>query len=175
MRGDDRARRQPIVQYTELRVAGELIPPEELRQFRGETHKGKQMQTSLIQFNQSASAIVTQNSRTNAVSVRLLSAKEYKDQHGLKGKDGTRQYNDYLRQQGRANTAGLAAALTSGELLVKGFRDFKGSMNVNFVKASQIKDPKAAEKPVITEAELELLAAVKASGLTVADLKGIAS
>ena len=108
------------------------------------------MQNSLIKFGQASSAVMSTNPKTGGTSVRLLTAREFKNEYGLKGKEATRQYNDYLRAQGRANTAGLAAALTSGELLVKGFSDFRTSLRVSFVKASKLKDPKTNEKPAVT-------------------------
>jgi hypothetical protein len=82
-------------------------------------------------------------------TVRLQTAKEFKSAQGLKGQDGRRAYNAYLREQGKASTAGLAAALTGGELLVRSYRDSKGSVGVNFIKASAIKDPVAKADRVV--------------------------
>lgn len=97
--------------------------------------------------------------------MRLLTAKEFKESRGLKGQDGRREYNEYLRTQGRANTAGLAAALTKGDLLVKGYRDFKGSLSVSFAKAGAIKDPKGKGGAKVTRE-----AALAELGLSETDL-----
>lgn len=125
----------------------------------------------LVQFQADASVVSTQNARTGTTTVRLQTAKEFKTAKGLKGQEGRKAYNEYLREHGKANTAGLAAALTSGELLVKGVRDSKNSMAVSFVKASSIKDPAPVKAAVptkeealavlgLTQEQLELLASV---------------
>lgn len=104
----------------------------------------------LVQFNQSANVVTTTTKA--GTTVRLQTAKEFKTEKGLKGQEARRQYNAYLREQGKASTAGLAAALTTGQLLARSYRDSKGSVGVNFIKASAIKDPVRAAEP--TEADL---------------------
>jgi hypothetical protein len=111
------------------------------------------MNQALVSFEPTASAVTTTNKF--GTTIRLQTAKEFKTAKGLKGQDGRRQYNAYLSAQGKASTAGLAAALTGGELLVRSYRDSKGSVGVNFIKASSIKDPVAhgASAAQPTEAE----------------------
>ena len=94
---------------------------------------------ALIEYGQDTQ-IVTKQTKFGH-TVRLMTAKEFKEMHGLKGQEGKRMYNEYLRERGKANTAGLAAALTSGDLFVKGYTDRKNSLTVQFTKASSIKDP----------------------------------
>jgi hypothetical protein len=80
-----------------------------------------------------------------------------------------------LRDNGQANTAGLAAALTSGELLVRGVQDSAKSMRVSFIKRSQIRDPKAngSEGPSLSEATPEHLQAALAKLQSVAQKSAI--
>jgi hypothetical protein len=120
--------------------------------------------TALVQFGQSASVVTTSNKW--GTTVRLMTAKEFKTAKGIKGQDARRQYNDYIKEHGKANTAALAAALTSGELLVRSARDSKSSVGVNFIKASSLKAPApvVAAQPTIEDACAML-------GITVADFE----
>jgi hypothetical protein len=114
--------------------------------------------TSLISFDASANAVTSYNEKMKTTTLRLLTAKEFKTARGLKGNAASVAYNAYIREHGLANTAGLAAALTSGELLVRSARDSSKSLNVSFVKKSAIKDPavKSAPAPEVTALETEV-------------------
>lgn len=114
---------------------------------------------ALVSFNTEAQS-VTVTSKFGT-TVRLQTAKEFKAAKGLKGQAARKEYNAYLREQGKASTAGLAAALTTGELLVRSYRSSKGSVSVNFMKASAIKDPKATKAAEPSRAD-----ALAALGLT---------
>ena len=123
----------------------------------------------LVSFS-TTDIVKSQNSRTGSVTVRLMSAKEFKTARGLSGQEGKRQYNDYLREQGKANTAGLAAAMSTGELLVKRFQSTKNGCSVGFVKRDSIRDPKQKKGEVKDVSKAD---ALKALGLSEADLDTI--
>lgn len=129
---------------------------------------------SLVSFNANANAVESYNSKMKTTTVRLLTAKEFKGARGLKGNEASRAYNAYIREHGLANTAGLAAALTSGDLLVRSARDSAKSLNVSFVKKSAIKDPVAKVAEAVPAAVLDenakLRALLKSLGATAADL-----
>lgn len=113
---------------------------------------------SLVQFG-SSSDVVTKQSKTGGTTVRLLTAKEFKTARGLKGNEASREYNAYLREQGRANTAGLAAAMSTGQLLVKRLTGTKNGCTVGFVFADGLKDPKAkSESKQLSAGEIIALA-----------------
>jgi hypothetical protein len=119
----------------------------------------------------SATSLVTFDAGTRTVAlvgrgysgVRLQTAAEFKRSRGLKGQEARRHYNEYLRLNGRANTGGLAAAMSTGELLVTGFRDYEksGRMNVTFMRKDRIKDPvkKEAAAPAVADAVLQKIIA----------------
>lgn len=117
------------------------------------------MQNSLVTFNSNSNVVVSVNPKTQAETVRLMTAKEFKTSKGIKGNEAKRQYNAYLKEHGKASTAGLAAALTSGELLVTSVRDSKNKLAVSFTKASSLKDPaeKSETAPAITAESLAKL------------------
>lgn len=119
------------------------------------------MASSLITFDASANAVTT--TKKSGTTVRLMTAKEYKHAKGLKGQAGRRAYNAYLLEQGKANTAGLAAALTSGELLIKSWRNGKNAGTIGYVKRSSIV-PAAEEAKTFasTLSDKELLAIIEA-------------
>lgn len=119
------------------------------------------MATSLIQFGTDALTVTLENAKQKSTTVRLLTAKEFKDAKGLKGQEARKAYNDYLRTHGGANTAGLAAAMSSGELLVKSAKDYRGSLTVSFIKKSAIKDPvKAVPAVVVPKTAEEIMAMI---------------
>ena len=98
------------------------------------------MSVAVITFGEKTE-VAKKTYRGGYTGERLLSAVEYKRAHDLKGSEGKRAYNQYLRENGKANTAGLAAALTTGELLVKGYRPSKNGLQISLLHASMIKDP----------------------------------
>ena len=132
------------------------------------------MSTALVSFGADASAVSSHNAKTGVSTVRLMTAKEFKTAKGLTGQAAKKAYNDYLREQGKANTAGLAAAMTSGELLVKGYQAGKNGLRVSFAYASKLKDPKSQADAAMSQEDAELVAALKASGLSLEDLKAMA-
>lgn len=116
----------------------------------------------LVSFSDKTKTVTTTN-KTGTV-VRLMTAKEFKQANHVKGQEARRKYNDYLREHGKASTAGLAAELTKGNLLVRSFRDSRGSMAVSFIKADKLKDPKTDEQ---AKAKAEADKAVEAAKLEV--------
>lgn len=135
------------------------------------------MTTSLVQFGSEALTMTLENAKQKSTTVRLLTAKEFKDGKGLKGQAGRTAYNAYLRESGGANTAGLAGLMSSGELLVLGRKSYaaSGKHVITFIEKSKIKDPTAkVEAPGAREAlqsELDNLKALLAGlGATEADL-----
>ncbi len=111
--------------------------------------KGKAMQ--LVTFDAtSAQMVCAVNPKSKASTMRLFSAKEFKAQlagaDDMTGNERKAAFNAYLRQYGKAGTGGLAAAMSSGELLVKGVTDSKNGLTVRFIKAGSIKDPEQSAK-----------------------------
>lgn len=114
--------------------------------------------TSLVQFGQGASTVEISNDKTGCKGARLLSAAEFKRtlDKALSAREKANKFNAYLRESGKANTAALAGALTSGELLVVGFKGWEksGKSQVTFLDASKVVD-KAAKAEAGTVSSLE--------------------
>lgn len=88
------------------------------------------------------SMVTTVNSRSGATTNRLQSAgefaKAYKALHpDTKRKEINRRYDEYLRENSKLNTAGLAALLTTGKVGVTGVTlskdQSKGAIKVIFL------------------------------------------
>jgi hypothetical protein len=120
---------------------------------------------NLVQFDTAANAVTSFNEKTKTTSCRLLNKKEFSNSRNLKGGEAKRAFNEYLRVQGKVNTAGLAGALTTGELLVKGVQDTPNGMTVRLVKASSLK---VEEKSDISSLIKGLAKSVKA-GVVLSD------
>lgn len=136
--------------------------PVETQSQRTRNTKGRTGLWNCVKFNATGSDLVVKSTKAGD-TVRLMTAREFKEARNVKGQEAKKAYNEYLRTNGRASTAALAAALTSGELLVKGYRDGKNAVSVNFVKASSLKDPDADKGKTVDEmTEEELLAALEA-------------
>jgi hypothetical protein len=94
----------------------------------------------MVQFESTVAVVRTENAKTKTTGIRLQTAKEWKEANSAANISRTsnqvkQAYNDYLRTAGAANTAGLAAALTTGKLLVKGVQNTPKGMTVRFLKA----------------------------------------
>lgn len=113
---------------------------------------------NLIQFGSNTSVVKKETTNAKgevtAVSVRLQSAREYKDAHGLKGQVGKRAYNAYLAENGKANTAAFAAAMSTGQILIKGFKKTRVGGSVTFVDAATVAPEIAADELARIKAEV---------------------
>ncbi len=102
---------------------------------------------NLVVFGGGVKTVSSVNSKTGGTSVRVLRAgefrEEYKSKHpGATNKEIKREYAAYYRGAIGANTASLAAAMTTGELGVEGYRVNKDGSKVvvTFVKATKETD-----------------------------------
>lgn len=112
--------------------------------------------TSIVSFNANANAIAISNPKQGMTGARLMTAAEWKKANGLglTARQKSNGYNAYLRESGKANTAELAAAMTSGRLLVTAHKAWNksGKRQVTFIDADKLKDKVEAEVKVDTAA-----------------------
>ncbi len=110
---------------------------------------------------------VSRQLTSGAVTNRLLSAAEYKRNHGLKGQEGKRQYNEYARTHGLLANQNVAAQLAGGRIVIVGATTNKAGNGGTLRwaaptrfedKAVAAKDLKSQIKTMSDEERAELMA-----------------
>lgn len=108
----------------------------------------------LIKYQSEVKSISTVNTKTGATTVRLLRAKEFKDDYKKANPTATNKevkaaFLAYYQPACRANVASLAGKLTEGTLGVESYRvNADGDkMSVTFVDLSAVKEEKVDYSP----------------------------
>lgn len=103
----------------------------------------------LISYQSDVKTVSTVNAKTGATTVRLLRAKEFKDQYKLTHKNASNKeikkaFLEYYQPACKASVASLAGKLTEGTLGVESYRvNTDGDkMSVTFVDLSAVKEEK---------------------------------
>jgi hypothetical protein len=98
--------------------------------------------TSLVQFNAQSSAVTLFNEKTGMTGARLMSAKEFKTAKGLKGSEGKKQFNAYLRLHGLDNNVGFSEKLTRKEVFITSGKCWEsGRFQISGILATKVVDP----------------------------------
>ena len=137
--------------------------------------------TNLVEFKgtETINGALVIGKRTVGSMGRLMTAREYKEKHGVKGNAAKKSYAEYVLKEGAISTATLAGEMASGNLLVKSFKayDKAGTTTVTFIKKSAVQanldkasKPAVAAPPTVDEAEAAL---AKAYGVTVEVLRSL--
>lgn len=107
------------------------------------------MTTSLINYGDKALTVSVKNEKFGMTGTRLMTGKEFSLANNVKGAESKRRYNAYLKENGQANMGALASEMTTGKLIVVGFKNYdkSGKLNVAFQRVDKIKDPVAKTAP----------------------------